>query len=213
MGCNGELGEQIMSGRTASRMLCRVIFAIGPAAALLIISVGCSGAKQAGARSNLVVAGTEVSQAGTGEYLSDKPVAVSQAVGEGFGDELVLVGINAPEKVKVGEAFHLEFVWQVLSKPKMDYMIAVHLDCTAPGEFFRLIGDHRPPVPTSQWEFGKYVRWAKEMTFPENATRGSDYHVEIYPYTVVPNSDPREFRAVPVSQEALGGKPSIRVDW
>ena len=174
----------------------RLVFPRAAALIFLTALAGCGGRGPEPARPAATTKPSAVER-----HIVDRPPAVSQLLGVVFGDQLELVGINVPNQVKKGESFELEQVWRCLRVPERDWRIAVHFRGPTPKA--KLNRDQAPPVPTTQWQEGRYIHWKVQAAVPAKAPLG-DYTIEIRPYVIVPKTKPPKFERLEVTSEGSG---------
>lgn len=90
-----------------------------------------------------------------------------------FGEQIALIGFDAPESVRPGDTFEVTLYWQAQQPLDINYQVFVHL----------LEQDRRTLVaqsdklnpsgfPTKRWPTDKYVRDVHELTVPEGTPPG-----------------------------------------
>lgn len=90
-----------------------------------------------------------------------------------LGDEIELVGYDAPERIAPGETFRVALYWHALRPIPGDYKVFVHLLAT--NDILLAQSDSVPVnwmYPTSRWQIGEYIMDEHWLTLDASALRG-----------------------------------------
>jgi hypothetical protein len=140
-----------------------------------------------------------------GSYdVTSEPPKVNHTLDAEFGP-IRLVGMNVPDTIRRGEPFDIGLSWLCLSKPGGDWTIAMHIDHQGQPSR-RVNSDHQPPLPTSQWEVGKYTSWSHPFTFTEDMPTGT-YVISVYPYATAGTP----VRVTKIGQSGGSTEPSVKI--
>jgi 4-amino-4-deoxy-L-arabinose transferase-like glycosyltransferase len=97
------------------------------------------------------------------------PPAVGQARPAAFGPAIRLLGSDAAGAPRAGEAWLLRLRWEVRAAPQADYVLFAHL-LAADG---RRLAQVDLPLPTRQWQPGRYQATELPLAIPADAPTGT----------------------------------------
>jgi len=111
--------------------------------------------------------------------VSAAPARPDYSVDFSFGDEIELVGYDAPSQVRPGETFPIALYWHALAPIPINYKVFVHV-LTADDQ---LLAQHDGlPInwsyPTTYWQPGEFIRDEHALTMDPSAPRG-DYVLSV----------------------------------
>ena len=111
--------------------------------------------------------------------ISASPLTPDHSVEFTLGNEIELLGYDAPRRLSPGDTLRVALYWRALRSVPVDYKVFIHL--LTPDDQL-LAQDDAAPVnwsyPTTQWQVGEYIRDEHFLTIDPSALRG-DYVLSI----------------------------------
>jgi hypothetical protein len=112
--------------------------------------------------------------AGAAEALLPGKPDVTRPLNIAFGDEIELLGVDAPTQVKVGDVATLTWTFAAHGALPDGWKVFVHIENGRGGRF---TGDHFPVRPFSWWRAGQFIRYSTQVSVPHGSPPG---HYEIW---------------------------------
>ncbi|HTP08887.1 MAG TPA: glycosyltransferase family 39 protein [Anaerolineae bacterium] len=109
-------------------------------------------------------------------------VQPQQANGSHLGNELELMGFDAPTRLEASMPVSLTLYWRAMRQPADDYTVFVHL--LGPDGTLVAQADNQPQMgqyPTSYWDAGEQVSDPYALTLPAGLSSG-DYRLQVGMY-------------------------------
>ncbi|HEX7839162.1 MAG TPA: sulfatase-like hydrolase/transferase, partial [Kofleriaceae bacterium] len=108
---------------------------------------------------------------GAAEALLPARPPIAVPLDADLGDAVRLLALDAPARVKPGEAIPLTWTFEARAAVPPGWRVFVHV--AGPGSstaFFN--GDHRPVRPFEWWRAGQYIRYTSSVVVPRTALPG-----------------------------------------
>ncbi|MBK9030418.1 MAG: sulfatase [Myxococcales bacterium] len=108
--------------------------------------------------------------AGAGDALLPARPTIARPLDVDFGDQVRLLGLDAPAEVRPGQSVELTFSFEARGRLTGGWKVFVHVEGPAGGRF---TADHAPVRPFDWWRRGQFIRYTITTTVPASAPAGA----------------------------------------
>ena len=105
------------------------------------------------------------------EAVTTERPAVARPIAVDFGDEVRLIGVDAPATAKAGDT--IDVTWTFEARGRLDGGWKVFAHVEQPGGRGRFSGDHEPAWPLAWWRAGTFVHYTRSITIPRATPAGT----------------------------------------